>query len=298
MALAILWPVEATTGGAISLGLANMFGGNLQITVAMFLIFYNIIFIGILLPFIKPIEKLSIALIHDKKAEKQKSALKYIDDRLLITPSLALGQAKNEIINMLDLAKENLDIGFQMVTHLNFERKQELISREDNIDYINNALTNFLISLSHDVSLKEEKKVGSYFHIINDIERIGDHAYNFYELADKMYANDLHFSERALGELDSMYSLIDEMFVLTKEVFVYHDSQALQALHDIEDKTDVSKHQLSDAHYERISKNECKVELSPFYTSLIGELERIADHLVNVGYAHINPTGDEEVNNG
>lgn len=298
MALAILWPVEATTGGAISLGLANMFGGNLQITVAMFLIFYNIIFIGILLPFIKPIEKLSIALIHDKKAEKQKSALKYIDDRLLITPSLALGQAKNEIINMLDLAKENLDIGFQMVTHLNFERKQELISREDNIDYINNALTNFLISLSHDVSLKEEKKVGSYFHIINDIERIGDHAYNFYELADKMYANDLHFSERALGELDSMYSLIDEMFVLTKEVFIYHDSQALQALHDIEDKTDVSKHQLSDAHYERISKNECKVELSPFYTSLIGELERIADHLVNVGYAHINPTGDEEVNNG
>ena len=112
MALAILWPVEAGTGGALSLGLANLFGNNLQITVAMFLIFYNIIFIGILLPFLKPIEKLSIALIKDKKAEKQKSVLKYIDDRLLITPSLALGQAKNEIISMLELARTNLKIGY------------------------------------------------------------------------------------------------------------------------------------------------------------------------------------------
>ena len=182
-----------------------------------------------------------------------------------------------------------------MITRLNFEKKQELIEREDKIDYINNALTNFLISLSHDVSMKEEKKIGSYFHIINDIERIGDHAYNFYELADRMYSNDLHFSERAVSELDAMYDLIREMFVLTKEVFIYHDSQALVALHEIEGKTDVAKNKLNDAHYERISKNECVMELSPFYTSLVSELERIADHLVNVGYAHINPTGDEEV---
>ena len=107
MALAIIWPIEAGTDGGLSGGLLTMFDNNYQITVAMFLIFYNIIFIGILLPFIKPIEKLSIALIHDKKAEKQKSVLKYIDDRLLITPSLALGQAKNEIINMLDLSQVN-----------------------------------------------------------------------------------------------------------------------------------------------------------------------------------------------
>ena len=295
MALAILWPVESLSNGGISNGLLKMFDNNAQITVAMFLIFYNIIFIGILLPFIKPIEKLSTALIHDRKAEKQKSVLKYIDDRLLITPSLALGQAKNEIINMLELSRVNLGIGFHMITRLDFEKKQELLDREDNIDYINNALTNFLIALSHDVSLKEEKKVGSYFHIINDIERIGDHAYNFYELANKMYTNDLHFSEKAIGELDKMYNLIEEMFRLTNEVFIYHDSNALQALHEIEGQTDVSKKSLNDAHYERISKNECVMELSPFYTSLVSELERVADHLVNIGYAHINPTGDEEV---
>ena len=296
MALAILWPVEAGTGGALSLGLANLFGNNLQITVAMFLIFYNIIFIGVLLPFLKPVEKLSIAIIKDKKAEKQKSVLKYIDDRLLITPSLALGQAKNEIISMLELSRINLKIGYEMMTLQNFDKKQELISREENIDYINNAITNFLIALSHDVSMAEEKKIGSYFHIINDIERIGDHAYNFYELADKMYSNDLHFSDTAIMELDEMYEKIEEMFDLTHEVFVYHDKEALKRLHDVETETDVMKTKLGDSHYERISKNECVIELSPFYSSLISELERTADHLVNIGYAHINPTGDVEEN--
>ena len=292
VALAIMWPVEAATGGALSNGLSDMFGGNLQIAVAMFLIFYNIIFISILLPFINPIIAFANRVIKDKKAEERKKALKFIDSHLLITPALALGQAKNEIINMLDLSQQNLDIGFRMITELDFDKKDELIQREDDIDYINNEITNFLIQLSHDASFKDEKKVGSYFHIVNDIERIGDHAYNFYDLANKMYSLDLHFSPDAVIELTDMYAIITEMFRLTKEVFVYHDTEALRMLHDLEGQSDVAKNKLNDAHYNRISNNECVVELSPFYTSLVSELERVADHLVNIGYAHINPTGD------
>ena len=272
---------------------SKMFDDNYQMTVAMFLIFYNIIFIGILLPFIKPIEKLSIALIHDKKAEKQKSVLKYIDDRLLITPSLALGQAKNEILNMLELSRANLDLGFEMITRLDFEKKQELIERDGQIDYINNALTNFLIALSHDVSLKEEKKIGSYFHIINDIERIGDHAYNFYESSLKMVSNDLKFSDVAKKEFDSMFDVICKMFELTFVIFHDKSSDSLKKLHDLEDQTDNLKNELSTAHYERIQKKTCKVENSPFYTTLVSELERVADHLVNIGYSIVNPTGDD-----
>ena len=85
------------------------------------------------------------------------------------------------------------------------------------------------------------------------------------------------------------------MFDRTIDIFAEHNADALVKLHELEEMTDVSKNELNDAHYERISNNECTVELSPFYTSLVSELERVADHLVNVGYAHINPTGDEEV---
>ena len=102
MALAILWPVEACCNNAISKNLLNLFGNNLQFTVAMFLVFYNIIFVGIVLPFITPLVNFSKSVIKDKKLENKKKVLKFIDNKLLINPSVALGQAKNEIINMLD----------------------------------------------------------------------------------------------------------------------------------------------------------------------------------------------------
>lgn len=295
VALAIVWPVEAATSNGLSNGLSSAFGNNLEITVAMFLVIYNIVFVGILLPFVKPMVNLAERLVKDKKAETRKKTLKYIDNRLLITPSIAIGQAKNEIVHMLKLSQDNLDIGFNMLMTFDFSLRNEIIEREDDIDYINNSLTNFLISLSHDASMKEEKKIGSYFHIINDIERIGDHAYNFYELSDKMYANDLEFSKQAKKELKGMYDVLTQMFVYVKEVFIYHDKEALVKLHSLEEETDKLKNTLSDAHYQRISNNECNVELSPYYSSIISELERVADHLVNIGYAHINPTGDDKV---
>lgn len=293
IALAIIWPIEACTGGVISNGLKNMFGTN-ELTIAMFLVFYNIIFIGIILPFVEQFIKLGNLIIKDKSDEKKKKYLHFIDDRLLITPTIALGQAKNEITYMLDLARTNLNIGFDMIINKNFAKEEELKEREEQIDYINNAITDYLIKLSHDATMKEEKKVGSYFHIINDVERIGDHGYNFYDMAKKIQEDDLSFSEAAIKELNKMYEVVDKMFDEAKEIFFQHRLDKLGELHNLEDITDKLKNELSDAHYARIAANKCHMELSPFYTSLVSELERVADHLVNVGYAYLNPTGDDE----
>ena len=294
LVLGILWPVEAVTSNALSNGLLAMFGGNVQLTVAMFLVFYNVITIGLILPFVGAFIKLGNFLIKEKTDDRAKKYLNYIDDRLLITPTIALGQAKNEITAMLDLSQENLKIGFDMLVNLNFEKADELKEREDQIDYINNAITNYLIKLSHDASMKEEKKIGAYFHIINDVERIGDHAYNFYSAALKMQEEDLTFSDLAKVELKKMYEVVDQMFGVAKEIFFEHQLGLLPHLHELEEVTDSLKNDLSAAHYERITQNKCRMELSPFYTSLVSGLERVADHLVNVGYAYINPTGDDE----
>lgn len=294
VALAILWPVEALTNNSLSNGMKDMFGGNVQLTLAMFMIFYNVIFIGLILPFISWFVKIGNFLVKDKSAEKKKKYLNFIDDRILITPTIALGQAKNEITHMLDLSRENLSIGFKMMMDQDFEKAEELEEREDVIDYINNAITDYLIKLSHDATMKDEKKVGSYFHIINDVERIGDHAYNFYEAAKNMRDEDLKFSEIAREELEHMYKVVDDMFDIAKEIFFEHKLEKLGQLHDLESLTDKLKTELSNAHYERITNNTCHMELSPFYTSLVSGLERVADHLVNVGYAYLNPTGDDE----
>ena len=293
VALAICWPL----GSYISTGFQTVFDfskeGGPELAIAVFHILYNVIFMLAALPLVKPLEKLSFKLVKDKEQEKMKASLKYIDNHLLDTPTVAMMQVKREIINMMHLSYDNLRLGYNRILNQDNSQDKELIETEDKIDYINNAITQFLINLTHNVSLKDEKTLGSYFHVVNDIERIGDHAYNFYESSLKMVDNDLAFSDIAKKEFDSMFNLICQMFELTFVIFHDKSSDSLKKLHDLEDQTDDLKNELSSAHYERIQKKTCKVENSPFYTTLVSELERVADHLVNIGYSIVNPTGDD-----
>ena len=291
IALAIYWPL------AVNFDLETIipnFFGSASLAVALILIIYNVVFMLAILPFVQVFEKLSIKLIKDKDEEKMKKALKYIDRRLLETPTIALMQVKREIINMMELAHENLKRGFERLLEQDPSQDKELIETEDKIDYINNQITDYLIELTHTASLKDEKMIGSFFHVVNDVERIGDHAYNFYDSSLKMVANDLKFSDIAKAEFREMFAIVDEMFELSFVIFHDQTGTYLKKLHDLENQTDSLKNKLSSAHYERIQKHMCKMENSPFYTTLVSELERVADHLVNVGYSIDSPVGDDE----
>ena len=292
IATCILWIFETP----ITSFFANAFKSN-GLAVAMFLLLYNVIFMLLLLPFVKWLENLSIKLIKDKNADKMKQSLKYIDNLLLNTPDIALMQVKKEIISMMELSKDNFIKGYSKIIHQNTENDKNIQEIEDKIDYINNSISSFLIELSHKVSAKDEKIVGSYFHVINDIERIGDHAYNFYESSNKMISEDLKFSSTAIKEFNMMYEIIINMFDLSLKIFDNNNKENLNELHQLEDQTDKLKLKLSDAHYERITNGKCHVELSPFYSTLLSELERVADHLVNIGFSIVNPTGDTEEKN-
>ena len=289
VALVIYWPLAQY----INAGFHAIFSDNNALAIAVFHVIYNIIFMIAALPLVGPLEKLMVKVLRDKDEEEKKKALKYIDKRLLNTPTVALMQVKKEIINMMTLAQDNLKLGFNRILYQDSSKDKELIETEDKIDYINNQITTFLIELTNKLSSTDEVTAGSYFHVVNDIERIGDHAYNFYEESLKMVDNDLSFSDTAKKEFQEMFHVVDKMFDLAYAIFDNQTRVNLKKLHDLEDKTDDLKNKLSNAHYERIQKNMCKMENSPFYTTLVSELERIADHLVNVGYSIVNPTGDD-----
>ena len=277
---------------------ATFFGecfGTLQFGLAVFLIIYNVIFMFALAPFLRPIVKLFEKLIKDKDAEAKKKAIHFIDDRLLNTPGVAMEMVRKEVTNMLRESFINYKLGYEEIVHQKFEASKELEEREDAIDYINNTLTDYLIKLSNKVTLKDESSIGSYFHMVNDIERIGDHAVNFHEKAEKMSADDLKFSENAQKEFAEMTKIIEEMFDIVINNLETNKFDNLPHLHDLEDQTDKLKLVLSDKHFERITNKKCHIELSPFYSTFLSELERVADHLVNIGYAFVHPTGDEEV---
>ena len=291
MAVAIVWPL----GRYIADGLKVVFATN-ELALAMFLVIYNLIFTFAVIPLIKPIEKIFNKIVKDKDEEKKQKALKFIANKnLLNTPSAALIAVKNEIIDMNDLAYENIQRGYKEIVYQDKSEEKLLMEIEEAIDYKNNAITQYLIELTNRVDNEDKALVGIYFHVINDIERIGDHAYNFYENSLKMEEEDLHFSDIAKGEFQQLYDVIEKMFIIAKQSLI--DSKTYQAkeLEELEEEIGKLKAANSTAHYNRIITNTCHVEVSPFYSTFISELERVADHLMNVGYSFINPTGDEIV---
>ena len=267
---------------------------DVGILLAIFTVIYNLVYIIVMLFLLKPIEALANKFIHDKAREKKKQALRYINDNLLNTPSVAIIQVKKEIESMLELSKVNLFLGLDFVLKQDFNgRASELENREETIDFINNEISDYLIKLSPKANPEDEASIGAYYHVINDIERIGDHAYNFYEMSKKMMNNDLKFSDIAKKEFDRFIEVLVKMFDLADKIFMDGDMQDLEELAKLENETDVLANELAEAHFERIKKNECNNELSPYHSTLLSELERVADHLTNVGYSIINPTGDE-----
>ena len=289
IAIAIIWPLEAYICPFFS----DSFGSK-EFGLAMFNVIYALVFFTLFIPFVKPLVKLSEFLIKDKQAEKQKKLLLYIDDRLLKTPDIALMEVKLEIIHMFNMAMYNFRYGYDYLVKKDKANASLIPENETNIDYINSKITEYLIALSNKVDNEGSKIVGSYFHVINDIERIGDHAYNFYETAKSLEERDLAFSSTAVSELQEMFDIIMNMCELTLDIFKEENTQELNQLHLLEDRSDNVAKELVSSHYKRMSNNECDIAISDDYATLVSELERVADHLTNIGYSIINPTGDEK----
>ncbi len=264
------------------------------IVLAVFTVIYNFVYIAIMLPLVTPIEKLATKIFKDRNEEKKKKSLHYINDNLLNTPSVAIIQVKREIENMFSLAEKNFYLGMAAIYTQELGASKELEEREEQIDYLNNVISDYLIKLSAKASLDDEKLIGAYYHVINDVERIGDHAYNFMEMAKKMKDEDLQFSEVAIEEFKVFEKVINDMFGFANQLFMETDMTLLKKLHESEEITDLLKDKLATNHFNRIKNNTCRNELSAYHSTLLIELERVGDHLTNIGYSVINPTGDED----
>ena len=281
--------------------LVSLFPGNdpmsLQMRVSVFHVIFNVTTTILLLPFVKQLVQYSCAVIRDKKAAGTKHILKYVDDRLLSMPPVALMQAKKEIDYMLSLVEENIILSTASIAGKPSENAVRITENEEIIDFTNSALTNFLIKLSTRMDEQDEQRIGSYFHVLNDLERIGDHAENFHEIGQEMLSKKLSFSETGLAELRKMFDVVLQMLTIAKDAFDTEHPDHLPELTILENQADEMKRVFSTMHFSRLSEGHCSLEVSPYFTSAITGLERVADHIVNVGYSICNPTGDDDDNN-
>ena len=278
--------------------LVSIFPGSdpmsLQMRVSIFHVIFNVTTTALLIPFTKYLVKYSCLVIKDKKATEETVTLKYVDDRLLTTPPIALMQVKKEMDYMLYLVEENMNLSFEAMENSTLTSGDTIRSNETIIDFTNGALTKFLIKLSANASESDERIIGSYFHVLNDLERIGDHAENFYEIAEEMLGKKIEFSQTGRSDIKKMRDVILNMLVISKDAFENLNKSRLSELVVLEDSVDTMKKELTANHFARLAEGNCSMEVSPYYSSAISGLERVADHLVNVGYSIINPIGSEK----
>ena len=290
----IVWIFNEPTINLIT----SIFPGNdtmsLQMRVSAFHVIFNVTTTVVLLPFVKQLVNYSCKIIKDKKTSETALSLKYIDDRLLTTPSVALMQAKKEIDYMFNLVKENVAISFKSMEIQSPQDGDKLSQNETVIDFTNGALTKFLIKLSATVEQSDELTIGSYFHVLNDLERVGDHAENFYEITAAMSSKNITFSDKAQEDFKKMRKKVMRMLEISKDAFDNSNKNELTELAALENEIDEMKKELTTNHFARLKEGDCSMEVSPYYASTISGLERVADHLVNVGYSIVNPIGSHK----
>jgi len=278
--------------------LVSTFPGNdpmaLQMRVSVFHVIFNVTTTVILLPFVKQLVQYSCKVIKDQKTAERELTLKYIDDRLLTMPPVALMQVKKEMDYMFSLVEENIALSFEALETQELTKGDKITANESVIDFTNSALTGFLIKLSSTVEQSDELVIGTYFHVLNDLERIGDHAENFYEIVAEMSSKKIAFSAKGREDIKKMSSKVLQMLTIAKDAFDNLDRTGLPELAALENETDIMKKELTASHFSRLAEGGCSMEVSPYYSSTVAGLERVADHLVNVGYSIVNPIGSQK----
>ncbi|MBR6530558.1 MAG: Na/Pi cotransporter family protein [Clostridia bacterium] len=291
---ALVWIFKDPT----TLLLTSLFPGtdpmSLQMRVSFFHVIFNVTTTLLLLPFVKQLVAYSKRIIRDRETEADALCLKYVDDRLLATPPVALMQVKKEMDYMFSLVEENITRSFTALTSADLKDEETIVANEAIIDFTNGALTKFLIKLSANVEERDERVIGSYFHVLNDLERVGDHAENFFEIAAEMAGKKLSFSENAQKDISEMAGKILRMLAISKDAFDNLNKTGLGELAALENEIDDTKRTLTANHFARLAEGNCNMEVSPYYSSSISRLERVADHLVNVGFSIINPVGSQK----
>ena len=271
---------------AVSGGLENFlqsFIPNQAVQIAVFHMFFNLVTTAILLPFVKWLVKLACIIVPDKKNKDTAEKVEILDERLLKTPAIAVGQARRELLKMSSLAFANYKRSLDMLLSYNMDGKKEFEETENQINALNKYITQFLIKLSaQEISEIDEKKVSSFYHVTSDIERIGDYAENITEYAEQMIEANATFSDHAVEEIREMDLHLTELYKNVELTFENHNLDYMAQVAKEEAATDEMCRKMQKSHIRRTNEGRCTPEAGMVYLQLAVNMERIGDHMNNI----------------
>lgn len=221
---------------------------------------------------------------------------RYIDDRLLATPSIAITQAVQETERMTMVATENLNRAIDAFIQKDTKAAKQVMEQEKLINYLNHEITMYLVKIGHEEKQTESdaQLVGSLYHVINDVERIGDHAENIAEYALGRVNGDVTFSDEAISELDDMRTRVIELLNRAQTCFHTRDKNELPSVQLLEDSIDDLERDLQQHHIDRVAQSKCTPQSGMVFSDMLSNLERVADHATNIAYSIVNRAENEQ----
>ena len=260
--------------------------GDVGQQLAIFHTLFNIATTIVLLPLTKVLVKFVSKIIPEKEKTEEKFKLSYVDDLMLATPAVAVSRVKLEIVDMASLAKENLNLTLDMLFNSSVETEERVKANEEKINYLNKAITSYITKLmGKDLSVTDDGKIASYYHVVSDLERVGDYAENIMEYAVKLIGEEVKLSTDAIKELMAMRDKINELFDLSIKAFNERNLNYLDDVYALEEEIDDITDSLGDMHIERLKKGLCNARTGSTYLQTVSNLERVADHIYNVAFS-------------
>lgn len=262
-------------------------GDLVERQIANFHTLFNVFTTLVLLPFVKILVKLTEKIIPDKETpQDDKHRLTFIDNRFFEAPAIAVGNVKKEIVKMADIARENLNLSMEMLFDSDVEQSKLLRDNEECINFLTKSIASYLTTLSgKGISVQDEKKVGSYYHVISDIERVGDYAENIMEYAYRLRKEEMNLSADATAELKEINATINELFDVSIKAFDERDRSYLAKVDELEERVDEYSVDLENKHLERLKHGTCSPQVGSVYLQTVSNLERVGDHITNVAFS-------------
>ena len=245
---------------------------------------FNITSTLMLLPFNKIIIKLATKLAPDNNTEDDDTkVVKFIDDRMIETPSIALVNVEKETLRMGEKSRESLDSAMTGIFEKSEKDLSNTLKKEKVINELQKTILNYLLKLSK-APLNEESRevIDSLFNTVNDIERIGDHAENLAELGKSSIVNDVVFSDNARSELSDMYNKVLSTYTYSLESMRTSDVDLACKVIKMEEQVDIMEKTCRLNHMRRLNNNMCSIDNGIIYLEILTNLERVSDHAVNI----------------
>lgn len=267
--------------------------------IANFQTLFNLATAIVLIPFTGALVKIACAIVKDDEAPPAiYPELAALDTKLMGVPAVAFGEVTKVAASMASTARENLELSLKQFQGYDEKRAEKIAENENRLDVFTDRADNYLIELSANIENESDTRQRSVLmQCIHDVERIGDYATNFDEMAKKVQEEELTFSEIAWKELEIVTDAILEILRLTVESIDTEDEDVVRRIEPLEEVIDDMVLLLKDRHTARLCQGTCSINSGLIYMDMLTYIERAADQCSNIAMLMLGKNNEEIMKN-